>query len=230
MNFSLKKSKYIQPLFTVFCVFLLSTLFFTGCASQKEIKIGAITSLTGDNASAGIEFQRIVNLAITNINKTWVEKEKTLSIQWEDGECNTEAANTAVLKLIEQDQLNLILDGPCQDTTALWPQETDMDIDNNDDIYFLIFSQTEKPNIKDLPSNHLYFDLPQTITEGDFTLRLQNAYREIYGQEIQNLPAAARIYTEICRLSMALDSEGMNPKKIIEILPEISINNDILPF
>jgi len=229
MKFSLKKSKRTWHLFTIFCAFLLSTLFFTGCATQ-EFRIGAITSLTGDNASAGIEFQRIVNLAVTNINKTWAEKGKILSIQWEDGECDTENANIAVLKLVEQDQLDLILDGPCQDTTALWPQETDIDIDDNDSTYFMIFTETEAPNNQDLPNNHIYISLQDEVSESDFTLRLQNAYREIYGTEIENLPMAADVYINIYLLSMAIDSKGMNPEKIKELLPAISYTSDLIPF
>lgn len=193
-------------------------MFFTGCASQ-EIRIGAITSLTGDNASIGIEFQRVVNLAVTNINKTWAENGKTLSIQWEDGECEKDSEEIALQKLVENDQLALILEYPCFDNFHSEPfGNQGEDLFQVKMLMLLIFD------------DYSYYEIPDFISESDFTLRLQNAYREVYGQEIQDLPTAAFIYTEIYRLSIALDEEGMNPEKIKEALGTFSIDENSMPF
>lgn len=94
-----------------------------GCAStsnsteNKNIMIGGLAPLTGDGASYGVEFQRIAELSLANVNEAWAEEGMTLDIQWEDGGCNGKDAATAAQKLVGVDKVEVILGGFCSSET-----------------------------------------------------------------------------------------------------------------
>ncbi len=92
---------------------------FAGCApmSETDITIGSIGPLTGDGASYGIELQRVAEIALADVNVAWAEKGMSLDIQWEDGGCNGKDSSTAAQKLVDIDQVQVILGGFCSSET-----------------------------------------------------------------------------------------------------------------
>jgi branched-chain amino acid transport system substrate-binding protein len=95
-----------------------------GCAGttapagdSSDITIGGLAPLTGDGAGYGVEFQRIAEIALADINEAWADKGMTLDIQWEDGACNGKDASTAAAKLVDIDKVEVILGGFCSSET-----------------------------------------------------------------------------------------------------------------
>lgn len=105
-------------------VALLTT---TGCTSLggqggvggegETIVIGGLAPLTGDSSAYGVEFQRVAEIALTDINAAWADKGLSLDIQWEDGGCNGQDASTATQKLVDVDKVQVILGGFCSSET-----------------------------------------------------------------------------------------------------------------
>lgn len=105
----------------------LTSLVLSGCAGlgggssvggePETIIIGGIAPLTGDAASVGIEVQRVIELALEDVNTAWANQGKTLDIQWENSGCNGKDASTVTQKLVNIDKVEVILGGSCSSET-----------------------------------------------------------------------------------------------------------------
>jgi len=79
--------------------------------TEKEtIKIGFIGSLTGDGAAYGDTQLNSINLALKEINN---QRRQKIEIIAEDGKCNGKDAATATHKLIDVDEVRIILGFTC---------------------------------------------------------------------------------------------------------------------
>ncbi|MEK6861104.1 MAG: ABC transporter substrate-binding protein, partial [Nanoarchaeota archaeon] len=88
----------------------------------EPIKIGFVGPLTGENANIGIPIRRGVELALEDINSAGGINGRQLVAIFEDGKCNAKDANTAGLKLIDQDKVIAIVGGTCSsETLAIAP-------------------------------------------------------------------------------------------------------------
>jgi branched-chain amino acid transport system substrate-binding protein len=83
----------------------------------ETIVIGGMGPLTGDAASYGVEFQRLAEMGVADVNIAWADKGMELDIQWEDGACNGKDASTAAQKLIDVNGAEIIIGGFCSSET-----------------------------------------------------------------------------------------------------------------
>jgi branched-chain amino acid transport system substrate-binding protein len=81
------------------------------------IVIGGLAPLTGDAAAYGVPDQQAKELAVAEINAAGGVGGRELKIVWEDGKCNGTDATTAVQKLLNIDQVEVILGGSCSGET-----------------------------------------------------------------------------------------------------------------
>ena len=90
--------------------------------SSESIKLGFVGPLTGENANIGIPIRRGVELALEDINAKGGVNGRQLEAIFEDGKCGAKDANTAGLKLIDQDEVISIVGGVCSsETLAIAP-------------------------------------------------------------------------------------------------------------
>jgi len=83
---------------------------------QEVIKIGAIAPLSGDGGlTYGIPAKEIVDLRIKQINEQGGINGKQIKVIWEDGQCSSKGGLNAAQKLIEFDDLKVIIGPVCSD-------------------------------------------------------------------------------------------------------------------
>lgn len=100
--------------------FLALSLLLSACGTTSEAYVlGALAPLTGDASVYGVEVQRAVELAKEDVNAAWAEEGTgmELSFVWENGACNGKDASTATQKLVDVDQVKVILGGFCSSET-----------------------------------------------------------------------------------------------------------------
>ncbi len=104
-------------------------MFFVACAQVQEskpvveveeeappvetIKLGAILPLTGDAAEYGLPEQAGMQIALEEINAAGGIDGRQLEIIFEDAKCDAKAATTATRKLVDVDNVQVILGGAC---------------------------------------------------------------------------------------------------------------------
>lgn len=99
---------------------ILLTFILISCASQEpEIKIGFIGPLSGNAAVFGIVEKNAVEIALEEINYTIAGKKAT--VLYEDGQCDATRAVTAAQKLIEIDEVQILLSVCSAETLAVSP-------------------------------------------------------------------------------------------------------------
>ncbi|MBI5064655.1 ABC transporter substrate-binding protein [Candidatus Woesearchaeota archaeon] len=98
---------------------LVILVLLTSCSgvSNNTIKIGAMLPLTGDASQYGTEFQRVAEIAAQEINDAGGINGKKLEIIYEDSKCNPKDGATAAQKLINVDDVKVILGGACSGET-----------------------------------------------------------------------------------------------------------------
>ena|SRR3989339_65742 len=129
---------------------ILGVIYFsvTG-GSTNTLKIGVIFPLTGDAASVGTMFQKVSDLAVSEINASGGVGGKQIELVYEDGKCDGATASTATQKLVNVDGVKFILGGICSGETLaaaeitqqarvllLSPASTSPDITNSGDLVF----------------------------------------------------------------------------------------------
>lgn len=84
---------------------------------QEEIKIGAILPLTGDAATYGKALRKGMALAVTEINAAGGVLGKSIVVVYEDSGADPKAAVSAINKLINADNVSLIVGDMFSSTT-----------------------------------------------------------------------------------------------------------------
>ncbi len=79
----------------------------------ETIKLGAILPLTGDAAEYGLPEQAGIQIALEEINANGGVNGKPLEVIFEDAKCDAKAATTAAQKLVDVDNVKVILGGAC---------------------------------------------------------------------------------------------------------------------
>jgi branched-chain amino acid transport system substrate-binding protein len=99
----------------IFSVIFMAVLFTVGAAASSEaagpVTIGAIDPLTGANAVQGQDMQRGEQLALEQINAAGGVMGHPLKIIWEDTQSTAKGGMDAVHKLVQIDNVPLILGG-----------------------------------------------------------------------------------------------------------------------
>jgi len=131
---------------------LLVALVLTSCtlAQQQPLRIGFVGALTGEAATYGEDDRNGALLAMEEINAHGGINGRPLDIIFEDGKCNGKDAATAIHKLIETDNVHVVLGASCSsEALAMAPIAETAHV-------ILITSAATNPAIKDA---------------GDFTFR-----------------------------------------------------------
>ncbi len=87
-------------------------------SSGGVVKLGFIGPLTGDAANLGQNAKTAVQLAVDEVNQSGGIQGKQLQMVYEDGQCNGTAASNAANKLMNVDQVPVILGGACSGETG----------------------------------------------------------------------------------------------------------------
>ncbi|MBU1198652.1 MAG: ABC transporter substrate-binding protein [Nanoarchaeota archaeon] len=112
--------------FVVLASLALLALLIAGCSQtptgevvkkEEVIKIGFIGPLTGDAAVVGIGEKNAVDIAVEEINNAGGIDGRPLQAIFEDGKCSGKEAATAAQKLINIDNVKIILGGACSSET-----------------------------------------------------------------------------------------------------------------
>ncbi len=82
-------------------------------AAANTIKIGAIMPLTGDAAVEGLPSEKVVRLAVDQINEKGGIDGKQLQLIVEDGKCDGQDAANAMQKLVSVDGVKVVIGGLC---------------------------------------------------------------------------------------------------------------------
>lgn len=85
----------------------------TSTVSAGTIKIGFIAPLTGDGAVYGEPGRNITALAVEEINKAGGINGRQIEMIYEDGKCNGKDAANAAQKLVNVDEVKIIIGGFC---------------------------------------------------------------------------------------------------------------------
>ncbi|MCA9353236.1 ABC transporter substrate-binding protein, partial [Patescibacteria group bacterium] len=134
----------------ILVVLLLISLFFKKDDQQKAgttdgpIKIGFIGPLTGDAAAYGEPIKNAVALAVDEVNNNGGIDGRMVEAIYEDGACNgTDAANAAS-KLVNIDQVKIILGGFCSgESLSAEPIATQADV-------LLVSAASSSPDLTDI--------------------------------------------------------------------------------
>lgn len=94
-------------------------------AGKETIKIGFLGPLTGDAVSYGESELKAVQLAVEEINSKEGIGGKKIELITEDGKCDPQAAGTAAQKLVNIDQVKVIIGGACSGETLAASKVTD---------------------------------------------------------------------------------------------------------
>ncbi|MBW2990236.1 ABC transporter substrate-binding protein [Candidatus Woesearchaeota archaeon] len=85
--------------------------------AKEPIQLGFIGPLTGDAAAFGQTEKHAVELAVEEINNAGGINGRLLEVIFEDGKCNGKEAATVTQKLINIDNVKIILGGACSSET-----------------------------------------------------------------------------------------------------------------
>ncbi len=110
-----------SAVFTVVSIVIVSLIFFSfGCAKkeEKEIKIGAILTLTGDAAKYGESVKDGIELARQEKNDLGSIKGRQIKIIYEDSKADPKMAVSAFEKLVEINKVHIII-GPMSSSEVL---------------------------------------------------------------------------------------------------------------
>ncbi len=182
-------------------------LFVSGCAQEQiqgaliseqsfngSYKIGVMLALTGDAATYGLPEQKVIKIAVDEINSKGGINGKKLIAVYEDGKCNPKDGNAAAQKLINVDKVKVIIGGSCSGETLgaapiaesnkvliISPSSTSPDITNAGDFIFRVAPSDAKAGIvaSDYAYNSLKARKAALITElADYPQGLRRVFKE----------------------------------------------------
>lgn len=116
MNWRLKLIIVAAALLLVVLAFFLTTKIFNN--DDNSINIGFIAPLTGELSETGNLSKKVIQLAVDEINNEGGISGRLLKVIYEDGGCNSEDAANSIQKLINSDQVKLVIGGFC-DTESI---------------------------------------------------------------------------------------------------------------
>lgn len=104
----------MKRFWTISAMTLVTVAFITtlSCKQEpKEIKIGAILPLTGDNAVYGVAIKRGIEIALAAVNENGGIRGRKLTVIFEDDQADPQKTVTAYNKLTKVDKVPMVLGG-----------------------------------------------------------------------------------------------------------------------
>ncbi len=113
-----KNNKILISLVVIIIVIILGSLLINNKpASTEPIKFGFIAPLTGDAAIYGTDERNATALAVQEINNAGGVNGRKIEVLYEDGKCNGKDAANSAQKLVNVDQVRVIIGGGCSSET-----------------------------------------------------------------------------------------------------------------
>lgn len=107
----MKKISWLIIIVALICLVLIG--FYTNIGKEEQsnspIKIGFIGSLTGDLQSWGEESRNSIEIAINEINNSNGVNGRKIEITYEDGKCESPATTNATQKLLNINQVDILI-------------------------------------------------------------------------------------------------------------------------
>lgn len=113
----MKNIKIIAGLIVVVIVLVSGYMVISKPVSTEPIKIGFIAPLTGDAAVYGIDERNATTLAVDEINANGGIKGRKIEVIYGDGRCSGKDAANEAQKLVNVDQVKVIIGGGCSSET-----------------------------------------------------------------------------------------------------------------
>ena len=198
--------------------------------SNEPITIGFIGPLTGENANIGIPIRRGVELAVEDVNSAGGVNGRQLVAIFEDGKCNAKEANTAAMKLFDQDNVIAVVGGVCSsETLAIAPAANEEKIpiispsstnpkitDAGDYVFRVVGSDALQGKIMaEYIFSEGYTKVALIYQNSDYNIGLKNVFTETFeelGGEIvaaENYESDAKDYkTQLTKIK-AVDPEAL---------------------
>jgi len=128
---------------------------------EKNIKIGALLSMTGAGSSTGESTQVALNLAVTDINEYFLERnsDKTVSIIVEDSQTDTAVALQKVTSFYDQGIQTVI--GPYSSASVAAVKDY---VDQND---MVVISPSSVASSLAIPQDHVFRLVPADFNQGE---------------------------------------------------------------
>lgn len=115
----MKRAVRIGASISIAVMLALFVVFVDSCKKkEEEIKIGAVLVLTGPDAKAGNSAKRGIEMAVEEINSEGGVNSLKITVVYEDDQGDPQKASNAVLKLINVDEVPVII-GPMWSTSVL---------------------------------------------------------------------------------------------------------------
>jgi len=97
-----------------------------GGIGEGPVKVGVIMPLTGDSAKYGEPGQRVMQIALEEVNAAGGVNGHSIELIFEDGKCTGAGATSALQKLISVDKVAVVIGGFCSgESMAIVPVATD---------------------------------------------------------------------------------------------------------
>lgn len=97
-----------------------------GGIGEGPVKVGVILPLTGDSSKYGEPAQRVMQIALDEVNAAGGVDGHPIELIVEDGKCTGAGATSAIQKLINVDKVEVVLGGFCSgESLAVVPVATD---------------------------------------------------------------------------------------------------------
>lgn len=196
----------------ILAIFTLFVLILSACSIQQQpeqktqeakpqlqgsYKIGIMMPLTGDAAAYGLAEGRGIKIALDEINSKGVNGKKLEAI-YEDSKCNPKDGNAAAQKLINVDEVKVIIGGACSGETLgaapiaesnkvilISPTASSPDVTKAGDFIFRTYPSDAYAGV--VASNYAYNDLKSRkaalITETtDYAQGLRRVFKENFAK------------------------------------------------
>lgn len=85
--------------------------------STEPIVIGALLPLSGEGATYGLPAQRVLNIAMNDINNSGGVNGRQIKLEFEDGGCGADMANKAINSLVSIKKVKVVIGGFCSSET-----------------------------------------------------------------------------------------------------------------
>jgi len=214
----------------------------TPSAVDDPIKVGAIFPLTPDKAPYGQPMQKVAQIALDEINAAGGVNGKKLEFIWENGKCNGGDATTAANKLINVDQVKIILGGYCNDETlaiadvaepahvvVLSPGSSSPDITYAGDYIFRNYpSDSSQGKVLADGAQKMGFKKVGILVEkSDYTLGIQKVFEEQFKQNggevvVETYLPDDKLYTDSL---LKLKTEGVDA---LFVDPQTPVKADLI--
>ncbi|MBI2130758.1 ABC transporter substrate-binding protein [Candidatus Woesearchaeota archaeon] len=205
-------------------------------ADTSPIKIGVMYPLSGDAAAYGLPIQKATQIAVDEINAKRGIKGRQIQLIYEDSKCNPKDGNAAAQKLVNIDNVKVIIGGVCSGETLgaapiteagkvilISPSATSPDVTNAGDYVFRVAPSDAYAGV--VASDYAFKDLKAkkaaVISEStDYAQGLRKVFKEnfaklggtIVADEVYN-PEDTDFRTQVTKVKAA------NPD-VIYVLPQ----------